>query len=367
MTIHTDAIRDLVQGLLPGARVRRIVPLGADHAEAGDCTEKGIGYGVPLRLTVEGADGSVRDLVWHTASSDRFGHDRRSDRARELLLAYDTFAAVPGHVAAVDVGAVGTDGALHSLRGCGEFYLVTEYAGGEVYAADLRRIAGAGRLEERDLVRCERLADYLVELHRQPVPKDIDRELVYTRAVRDLVGHGEGIFGIVDGYPDDAPGAPRARLDAIEDRCCRYRRWLRGGSDRLARTHSDFHPFNILFDRDDELTLLDAARGSLGDPADDVACLAVNYVFFALATPGTWADGFGVLWRRFWARYLDLTGDRELLAVAPPFLAWRALVIANPVWYPSLPGERRDQLLSLAESALDAGRLDLDSAEALFR
>lgn len=386
MAIRPQAIHQLIETLLPGTRVQRIVPFGADHDASGEVTEKGTGYGEPLRVSVQDTTGQRRELVWHTAKADRFNHDRRADRAAEMLLAFDTFGSVPGHVAAVDMGVIGRDGALLSLRGSGEFYLITEFAGGEVYAADLRHIAHTRVATRRDLDRCDRLVDHLVDMHRRPLGQGrgddgdrelspepgpetapaLGREIVYGRAIRDLVGHGEGIFGIIDSYPAGVPAAPPERLQAIESDCCHYRWTLRDRHHRLARTHCDFHPFNIVFDGDDRLALLDTARGSLGDPADDVACLAINYVFFALEDPASWKDGLGRLWQRFWQRYLDQTGDRELLEVAPPFLAWRALVIANPLWYPTLPAHCRDALLGLVERALEAGRFDPESAETLF-
>jgi hypothetical protein len=304
-----------------------------------------------------------------------FSHDRRADRAAEMLLAFDTFGSVPGQVAAVDVGAIGNDGTLRSLRGHGEFYLVTEFAAGEVYAADLRRIAHQRVATEYDLHRCDLLVEHLVTMHRQPLPGDLGalgdagdsaRSLVYARAIRDLVGHGEGIFGMIDGYPRDTLGARPERLQALESRCCGYRWRLRDRHRRLARTHGDFHPFNIVFGDDDRLALLDASRGSMGEPADDVTCLALNYIFFALEEPACWPRGLGVLWQRFWKRYLELSQDCELLEVAPPFLAWRVMVIANPLWYPTLPVACREALFGLAERALDAGRLDPESVEMLF-
>jgi hypothetical protein len=55
-----------------------------------------------------------------------------------------------------------------------------------------------------------------------------------------------------------------------------------------------------------------------------------------------------------------------VLETAPPFLAWRALVLASPRFYPHLSAPARDVLLSFAERALDAPPLDPGSAEALF-
>ena len=115
------------------------------------------------------------------------------------------------------------------------------------------------------------------------------------------------------------------------------------------------------------IALLDASRGSEGDAADDVTCLAVNFPFFALGADGAWQGALRGLWTRFWDEYLAGSGDRELLEVAPPFLAWRALVLANPRWYPAVDPGARDRLLSFVERALDRGRLDLDDVEALFR
>jgi len=112
---------------------------------------------------------------------------------------------------------------------------------------------------------------------------------------------------------------------------------------------------------------LDASRGGKGDPADDLTAMAVNYVFFAAEHRAAWARGLGPLWRRFWSRWLEATGDADALLVAPPFLAWRALVVSSPRFYPHLGAPARDLLLALAERALDAGRLDLDLPEALLR
>jgi len=366
-----EGLRTLVSALFPGASVERVRPLGPDVEEDVD-TEKGVGYGRPLRVTVVEPAGWRRDLVFRTAVPNEFGHDRRADRAEEMLVAHDLFNQIPDHVRAHDVGAISTDVRLVSLRGTGEFYLLTEWAEGEPYAEDLRRIAREGTAGPLDLARCEALARWLVRLHAER----IDEPTAWRRALRDLVGHGEGVFGIADAYPPDVPGAPPERLRRIEERCLAWRWRLRDRAERLARTHGDFHPFNVVFAPDapgsgaegaTRFTPLDASRGGRGDPADDLTAMAVNYVFFAAEHRGAWARGLGPLWRAFWARWLGATGDREALEVAPPFLAWRALVVSSPRFYPHLGAPARDLLLRLAERALDAGRLDLDLPDALLR
>jgi len=354
---------ELCASLVPGGVVESVTPLGPDaDAEDAEGTEKAIGYGVPQRVRVRTPSGGTRDLCFHTAKPDEFGHDRRSDRAANMLLSFDTAGRIPRHTRALDVGAVARGGSLVSLRETGEFYLVTEFVEGRVYAEDLRRIAHARVAGDEDLRRAGALARLLAEIHAIR----IDAPIVYRRAVRDLVGHGEGIFGLVDGYPDDVPAAPPERLFAIERRCLAFRHALRSRAHRLTRTHGDFHPFNILFDDAGEPVLLDTSRGSAGDPADDVVCLAINYLFFALEAPGTWNLAFRPLWRMFFQTYLERTGDRELFTVAAPFLAWRALVLCNPRWYPSIHEGTRDALLGLVERTLDAERFDPDDAEGVF-
>ena len=357
-----EALRELVRRRFPGATVVSSDRLGDDAGHDGDApsrdaTAKGSGYGAPVRVVVREGDGTERTLVFHTARADDFGHDRRADRAAEMILAFDTYRLVPRHVPALDVGVITSSGELRSIADAAETYLLTEWAPGQVYAQDLRRIAKDGATP-RDLHRLDTLVRYLVELHAT----HRGRLAVYTRAVRDLIGSGEGIFGMIDGYADDVAGAPPDRLQRIEERCASWRWRLRGREPRLARIHGDLHPFNIVFDGEADLALLDASRGSMGEPADDLTALAINFVFFALDDPGAWSRGLGALWHRLWSTYLDATSDRELLEVAAPWLAWRALVIANPRWYPGLSADGRDRLLTWIELALAAPRFDPASA-----
>jgi hypothetical protein len=337
-------LRARLEVLYPGATIERVTALKDDET-SGDAM-KALGYGKPLRIEL--VSGAQRyTLVFHTARPDDFGHDRRADRISNLVLAYDTFGKLPSHVAAIDVGAVRVDGELVSLASTGEPYLLTSWVAGTLYADELRRIATTATVTDVDIGHAERLATLLLEIHSAPG----SHAGAYTRAIRDLLGHGEGIFGLVDSYE---PGPLTPRLRAIEEACLAWRWKLRDRTERLRRTHGDFHPFNIVCG--DDVTLLDASRGSEGDPADDVACLSINYLFFGAGHPG-WATGFGKLWDTFWRTYL--AGDRvDVLAAVAPFYAWRALVLASPKWYPNLADAERDRILRFAERVLAAERFD---------
>lgn len=354
------SLEQLAQGSFPGCKLVSARPFGVDEGSP-DATEKALGYGKPILLTLN-YRGAVEKVVLHRPVAGDFGHERRADRASDVILAFDTFGAIPNHVRAIDVGASTADGAFVSLKGCNEFFLLTSFVEGSLYADELREAAARDAPSDDNIAHARRLATYLGQLH-QPVTEPPSR---YVRAIRDLVGHGEGIFGIIDGYPSDVLGATQVRLEVIEQLCVGWRWRLKTMTHRLRRTHGDFHPFNVLFDGA-EPRLLDTSRGSMGDAADDVVAMAINYPFFALQHEGTWQGVFRPLWATFWDTYLEATGDEELCAVAAPFLAWRALVLANPRWYPRLGERVRSRLLTWAQRTLESDRFDPEtSAEQLF-
>jgi phosphotransferase family enzyme len=349
----------LVASALDGAEIVKVTALKSDTIEA-TVTAKDTGYGAPLRIDVR-HEGVLKSMVLHSATPNPFGHEYRANRAEEMLIAADTFDLVPRHTRVFDVGAFrGED--FVSLRGTGEFYLLTEYAEGRPYAHDLREIAELGALRPEDLARVDALVRYLVSTHSIKLP---DASL-YTRSIRDLLGSGEGIFGIVDGYPPHAEGTSPEQLDLIESLCLGWRSRLKHRYPRLVRIHGDFHPFNVLFDERSELRLLDASRGSAGDAADDVTAMAVNFVFFALDKPSSWQAAFQPLWRRFWSEYVQQSRDAALLDVVAPFLAWRCLVLANPVWYPHVPASARSRLLNFVIRTLRAKTFDPEWANQVF-
>ena len=114
--------------LCPGDQIVAIKPLAPDSGATAAATEKVGGYGVPVRVSLVNASGQRRELVWRTASANELGHDRRSDRVAGIVQSYEDFAATPGHIAAIDLGFVGKDGTLHSVRDAGEPYLVVRTA-----------------------------------------------------------------------------------------------------------------------------------------------------------------------------------------------------------------------------------------------
>src|SRR5688500_8253022 len=332
-------------GAVHGAPVSevRVTPLGG-----GRQGDKGYGYGIPLRLDYE-LDGAPLRAVLESVRPGPFGHEHMADRAQLMLWAHHAFGGLPRHVASLDVGAVRAGGELEPLGDAEELFMLAEFVDGREYADDLLRLRASGEVLQIDLQRADALCDYLVEIHRLAGP---DPSL-YVRRIREVVGHGECIFGVADSYPEGWE-----LLKKIERQCVDWRWKLRGKTHRLRQVHGDFHPWNIMFREGADFSVLDRSRGEWGEPADDVTCLALNYLFFSLQRSGKLAGGIEQLWQRFWERYLERTRDAEILEVAGLFFAFRALVMANPLWYPALDVALRARLFRFIHAVLDEDRFD---------
>lgn len=331
--------------LKESVKVRNLQLLGEPR---GGSDAKGYGYGTPVRVDYRTSCGESRSAVLHTIGAAPFGHEHMSDRAQILLWQHQAFNRLPRHIRAIDVGGFDPAGALTSVAQIEEFCLLTGYATGEAYALDLEGIRNTGTATAQDFARADALCDYLAEIHRDPV----NQPGLYVRRVRELVGHGECIMGLTDSYPPHPFITPQL-LEQIEHCAVKWRWRLKDRVHRLRQVHGDFHPWNILFRDGVDFQLLDRSRGEYGDPADDVTCLTANYIFFSLQRTGRLEGSFSDLFLRFWDRYLEKTGDREMLQIAAPYFAFRGLVMASPLWYPDLPETVRQKLIAFILAVLD--------------
>lgn len=335
-----------------GAGVR-LLAFGPIGQETTGRALKGYGYGQPIRLTFRSGK-TTRRAVLETMSPGPFGHEHLADRAQALLWDYDSYGRLPRHVPALDVGAFTEDGGILSVAPAREFFVLTEWADGESYHLDLERLSRTGRLTRADRTRTAALAVYLAEIHRR---KRRQPDL-YRRRLRELLGHGECIMGLTDSYPVPCDFITPDLLRSIEDACNRWRWRLRDRTSRLSQVHGDFHPWNVLFRKGADFTVLDRSRGEWGEPADDVTAMTINYLFFSLQRWGELRGPFEVLFRAFWEEYLRRSRDPGVLDAAAPFFAFRGLVLASPLWYPDLSAGVRRKIFRFIENVLASDHFD---------
>jgi hypothetical protein len=315
---------------------------------------KGFGYGRPYLIEYQ-IKNQKKSAVLETMRKDSFGHDYPSDRAQNLLLAHLSYNKFHKHVKSLDVGAFTREGLMKSVGDYTEFFILLKKVEGREYYWDLEELASKGSLTATDRARCKALSNYLVDTHRK---KWKDPRL-YRRRIRELFGHGECIMGLVDNYPQKTSFVTPEELHNIEKKCLEWRWMLRDKEQRLCHVHGDFHPWNILFRKRNDFTVLDQSRGEWGEAADDVASMSINYLFYSLQTYGELKDPFKELFYTFVNNYLEQTSDYDLLKVIQPFYAWRGLVLANPIWYPTLNLKVRRMILNFINNCLDLGEIDL--------
>ncbi len=320
---------------------------------AADNDVKQYGYGTPIKVTYK-LDGRRSSAVFETVRAGPYGHETMADRAQLLLSGHETFSRLPLHARSLSAGAVEFDGNLVSLDDADEFFILVEHIEGTGHNEDFVRMRDRSDLTSLDLARSDALCDYLVEIHH--VRRD--EPTLYQRRIRELIGHGECIMGIADGYPESHGFIDRKLLERIEHQAIRWRWRLQDYTHRLRQVHGDFHPWNIMFQDGVNFRVLDRSRGEWGEAADDVSCLTINYLFFSLQRRGRLEGNFQALFERFWQRYLDRTGDQEMLSVVAPFFAFRGLVIASPIWYPNLSEDIRGRIFSFIRNVLDDDEFD---------
>jgi len=344
MDIRKKVESYLKENMDPQVRLRDMEPLG-----------EGVhGSAYLLRF---GTPTGEKHLIMKTLFPSRFGHDHYSDRAQVLLLAQANYNEMPKHIKALDV--VGeTPDRLISVKDAREFYILMEEAGGEPYFKDLEAILQRGSINEKDIQRAEMLARFLADIHALKYSGE-DARILYKRRIRDLVGHGECIMGIIDTYENVGFVTDEELVD-YAGKCMPWWGKIKHKSERLCNVHGDYHPGNIRLQGDD-FVLLDRSRGSWGDPADDVSCLSINYIHYAVRDCGTFDGPFAELFHVFLNSYMEKARDSVLFNVVQPFYAFRVLVVANPRFYPEDPDPVRKKLLNLGRSVLEEDRFEVDN------
>ena len=293
-------------------------------------------------------------LIMKTLFHSRFGHDHYSDRAQVLLLAQANYNEMPKHVRATDVVGESPE-RLISVKDAREFYIFMEEAMGGSYFEDLDAILKRGQLVELDRDRARMLAYFIGDVHAIRYSGE-DARTLYRRRIRDLIGHGECIMGIIDAY-DAVDFTTDTELVGYAGKSLNWWGKIRDRGERLRSVHGDYHPGNIRLQENDFI-LMDRSRGSWGEPADDVSCLSMNYIHYAVKDCGTFEGPFAELFRIFLNAYLEKTRDDGFFEVCQPFFAFRVLVIANPRFYPDDTSDTKRKLIDFGLSVLETDRFD---------
>jgi thiamine kinase-like enzyme len=224
---------------------------------------------------------------------------------------------------------------------------------------DLQKIKKENNLIQFDKKKALMLSNYLVALHKNKFKgkKEITSS-IYKRHLRDCMGHGEMLLGVIDTYPRKIKFTRETKIISIIKKFVELREKLKGKHYRLCRIHGDFHPGNILFQNKKSFVVLDASRELYGDPADDLTTMAINYIWFALMHKDNFFGPFKKLFEIFWKNYIRKTGDIEINKIAPLFFAFRGVVVAHPIFYKNQTDETRKKIFNFINKVLDEEKFD---------
>lgn len=314
------------------------------------------GMGFEVRFLHQGDEHTV---VVKTLFPENFGHDYPSDRAQVLLMAHQSYNLMPRHVRSIDVLGMTNEG-LIPIGPALDFYIIMDEASGTPYFADLDRILETKEVTDEDLARVDILADFMAEMHAEKE----DNPILYRRKIRDTVGHGECLMGVIDTYPD-VEFTSNIEMTQIVMKAVRWWGKIKNHTYRLSTTHGDFHPGNIWWDGT-EFTLLDRSRGLVGDPADDVSALTINYIVYGLQATPDFSGPFRQLFDRFFERYIEKSGDIDIFRVLAPFYAFRGVVVSNPIFYPDVSDRVRRKIFNFMQNILDEEEFKVDHASDYF-
>lgn len=319
----------------------------------------GTGYKIGFR-----SNGKKQTIVLRTKRPEGFSHDYAADRAASFLIQHSLASKLPRHNKSYDVVGISKK-ELVSIGDCNEFFHIVEIAEGSSYMDELVEIKKKNFITDLNLEKAKLLSDYLAEIHKT---KFLDRikdkhktafaRSIYRRHLRDCIGHGEMMLGVLDTYPKDLSWTSKKEFVQIVNMANELREELKDNYQRASLIHGDFHPGNILF-KGKSFKVLDASRELWGEPADDLTALGINYIWFSVMQKGNHSGDFKKLFLAYWNSYLNKSKDYEIAYIAPLFFAFRGIVVAHPLFYKEQSDECRRSIFNFVVNVLHEKKFDI--------
>ncbi len=284
-----------------------------------------LGTGYLIEFTSEK---TKQRLILKSLFTENLGMDHYSDRAASLIKSHDNYNKMPNHVKSYDVISQNKDKSLLSLDGAKEFYILMDEAKGDDLFKDFKKIKETKKLDYKIKNKIVIISNFLAELHKNK-NKSVS---LYRRKIRDTLGSGESLIGILDMHPDSSFKIFEKKWLAIVKKSIDFWNKSRRLHDRLCEIHGDYHPGNLWFENE-KFTVLDRARGRFGEPADDIAAFIINPIMYSLITENGFKGDFKDIFDLFWNNYFKRTGDKEMRKIIAPYIAFRIAVVTNPIVY----------------------------------
>lgn len=285
-----------------------------------------------------------------------FSHDYPSDRGAYLSLQHRSSKMLPNHNKSIGVITIDQSDNVIEVAESNEYFQILEWAKGKEYFNDLGEISTRGSITKNDIDRVETLSNYLVKIHKIKFDGDQDHaKSLYKRHTRDFVG-SDFLMDVLDTYPEKNGFVSKDEIYDLVNKIYQYREETKQMFTRLRKVHGDFHPGNVRF-YDGGFEVLDSSRVIWGEPADDVACMAINYVWNSIKQRGSFEGDFAKLFSIFYENYVQKSGDNEIAKLIPMFFAVRSIVLTHPIFFDEKDANRK-KLFDLSIKLLTEGNFN---------
>lgn len=290
----------------------------------------------------------IKKVVIRIINPVDFSNDYPPDRMTSFWIQHHSAKHLPKHVKSL--GIVGINKSTKQIgivEDFNEFIQVLDWAEGEEYFVDLEKILQTNHVSKDNLKKVLLLSNYLAKIHQKKFKGSKDQALsLYKRHTRDYIG-SRFMIDVLDTYPKEISFTNWNKMHKLVFEVYKYREKYKNNFERLSKIHGDFHPGNIRFQDKNKFIVLDASRAIWGEPADDVACLGINYLWYALKQTGKFKGVFKELFDVFWKNYLDKTQDKEICHTLPMFVAIRSVVLKHPLYF-SVSDQIRKKILAFS-------------------
>ncbi|MFZ2970418.1 MAG: hypothetical protein WA063_04685, partial [Minisyncoccia bacterium] len=312
MKINRASLKEYFEGHFNGKKIKKIKisPLGKG------CI--GIGHLVKFEI-----GGKKYHKVLKSLYSEHMGSEYPADRAQSLLLAHHTYNKMNNHVKSLDVIGACENGSILPIGEAQEFFIIMDEARGKDFFGDIKRIAVKNEFSKIDERKVLVLAEFLAKIHNDKLKS----ETLYKRKIRDTIGSGVSIMGVLDMYPENLSWFKKEKQAALVGKAVEHWAKEKYLSHRLCKIHGDFHPGNIWFMDDLSFTLLDRSRGENGEAADDITAFLINFIFYSLVYQESFKGALSRLLYIFIDKYFELTRDEEMGKIIAPYWAFRTVVV----------------------------------------
>lgn len=125
----------------------------------------------------------------------------------------------------------------------------------------------------------------------------------------------------------------------IENKIIEWHQEMQKKNRPVVISHNDFHPWNILFTKDNDLKIIDRDFPGYSEPARDLGTLLPNFLYFAFKNNGAFTGMCKEVSDYILTSYIEKSKDNEILEVIQPYLAMTCFILSNNQWYPDLDRE----------------------------